>query len=287
MPLIVAVHGISQQLRGAETLRKDWLPAMKDGLALAGMPRPDDAEFAWAFYGDLFRKPGKKAGGLPPWTAADVDDPWEQELLMAWWREAAREPAVPGPEDKTKLSAPDWVQRALNALSHSRFFAGMGERLMIRDLKQARKYFGDPAVRRQVRDRVAAAIDRQTRVVVGHSLGSVVAYEAVCHSSPEWSVRTFVTLGSPLGIRNLIFDRLDPAPSKGRGSWPRGVTHWYNIAARGDIVALVKELGPLFDTFDRHVQDIPVDNEATAHDAVPYLTAKETGHAIATGLADR
>ena len=48
-------------------------------------------------------------------------------------------------------------------------------------------------------------------MLVGHSLGSVVAYEALC-ANPEWPVRMLVTLGSPLGIPNLIFDRLEPAP---------------------------------------------------------------------------
>ena len=62
-------------------------------------------------------------------------------------------------------------------------------------------------------------IDADTRVVVGHSLGSVVAYEALC----EYRARAggygpaLVTLGSPLGIPNLAFDRLDPAPTAGVG----------------------------------------------------------------------
>ena len=52
-------------------------------------------------------------------------------------------------------------------------------------------------------------MDDGTEVIVAHSLGSVVAYEALC-AHPEWPVRNLVTLGSPLGIRNLIFDQLVP-----------------------------------------------------------------------------
>jgi hypothetical protein len=51
----------------------------------------------------------------------------------------------------------------------------------------------------------------------------------------------------------------------------------------GDIVALVKELRPLFG--DR-LEDRLIHNGAKAHDIVRYLTAKETGDAIATGLRD-
>jgi hypothetical protein len=80
----------------------------------------------------------------------------------------------------------------------------------------------------------------------------------------------------------LVFDRLDPPPEAGRGRWPLGLAAWTNVSDRGDVVALVKRLAPLFD--DRIV-DLSVDNEAKAHDVGPYLTAKETGAAIAAALA--
>ena len=38
------------------------------------------------------------------------------------------------------------------------------------------------------------------------------------HYTPVATVRS----GSPLGIRNLIFDRLQPPPDGGRGAWPGG-----------------------------------------------------------------
>jgi pimeloyl-ACP methyl ester carboxylesterase len=174
------------------------------------------------------------------------------------------------------------VQRALKALSHSRFFAGLAERALIGFIKQVHRYFAEPQLRAQVIERVAREIGPDTRLVVGHSLGSVVAYETLC-AHPDWPVRALVTLGSPLGIRNLIFDRLQPAPVGEVGSWPGGVVAWTNVADRGDLVALVKELRP---QFGQRVQDLRVDNGAKAHDVRPYLTAKETGHALAAFVGD-
>jgi hypothetical protein len=235
-----------------------------------------------AFYGDLFRPPGTKAVGIPPYDANDVTDDWEKELLEAWWREAAAvEEEVPGPEARTKVvRTPHFVQRALNALSQSRFFAGIAERAFIFDLKQVRSYLHDQATRQAVRERVEQVVDPETRVIVGHSLGSVVAYEVLC-AHPEWPVRTLVTLGSPLGIRNLIFDLLEPKPQNEVGTWPGSVQSWINIADGGDIVALVKDLRP---RFGEKVESHLIYNGATAHDIKAYLTAKETGNAIATGL---
>jgi hypothetical protein len=114
----------------------------------------------------------------------------------------------------------------------------------------------------------------------------VVAYEALC-AHPEWPVRALVTLGSPLGIRNLIFDRLVPAPAARapdgvEGMWPGGARSWVNVADAGDVVALVKDLRPLF---GHGVACYLVHNGSRAHDVRPYLTAAETGAAIAAGLA--
>jgi pimeloyl-ACP methyl ester carboxylesterase len=164
----------------------------------------------------------------------------------------------------------------------------------VADARQVRRYLTGPGIRAAVQDRVCAAVSADTRVLVGHSLGSVVAYEALC-ANPQWPVQTLVTLGSPLGIRSLIFDRLAapvpatmPAPAimpDGRppGAWPGGVTAWTNVADRGDVVALVKDLRPLFG--DRLAGWL-VDNGPHAHAVQPYLTAAETGAAIAAGLCD-
>ena len=59
---------------------------------------------------------------------------------------------------------------------------------MLSDLQQVRRYVVDLTVRRAVQDRIAARVGEDTRVVVGHSLGSVVAYEALC-AHPGWPVR--------------------------------------------------------------------------------------------------
>jgi hypothetical protein len=283
MARIVAVHGIGQQLRGPHTLKEIWLPAMRDGLALAGAAVPAAEDLVCAFYGDLFRRRRTKGVGEQPYRAADVEEGFERELLEAWWREAAAtEPQVRGPDAKTKLRTPDTVQRALKALSHSRFFANLAERALIGFIKQVHRYFAEPQLRTQVIDLVTREIGPETRVVVGHSLGSVVAYEALC-AHPDGPVRALVTLGSPLGIRNLIFDQLRPAPTGGMGAWPGAVASWTNIADDGDVVALVKELRP---RFGERLEDLRVHNGAKAHDISPYLTARETGRAIAAALAD-
>jgi hypothetical protein len=280
MAKIVGVHGVGHQFAGEHTLLTQWLPALKDGLARAGHQLASDADFVCAFYGDLFRPSGKAAMD-PPYDANDVDEDFQRDLLELWWKEAARvDPAVRGPEAGTKVSVPISVQRALDALSQSQFFAGLAERALIYDLKQVRRYLREFEIRRAARSRIEQAIGLDSRVIIGHSLGSVVAYESLC-AHPEWPVRVFVTIGSPLGIRNLMFEALDPTPQDGIGVWPTGIRQWINIADSGDVVALVKELRR---RFGAGVTDYQVNNGAKAHDATRYLTTRELGDAVASGL---
>ncbi|MER7873251.1 hypothetical protein ABTY63_06750 [Streptomyces solisilvae] len=281
MTRIVLVHGIAQEVKGPETLLADWYPALSDGLALAVGMRVERDEVSMAFYGDVFRPAGHRGLGAPELDASDVQDGLERELLLQWWQSASeRETHVADPAARARLRTPHLVQRALDALSHSSFFAGLSERMMIASARQVRRYFTEPDLRSGIRDRIAQRVTRETEVIVAHSLGTVAAYETL-HALPDCPNLTLVTLGSPLAVRNLIFDRLTPRPVNGLARWPAPVKHWTNIADAGDVVALAKELAP---SFGHRVRDLRVHNGSEAHDVRPYLTARETGQAIAEAL---
>ncbi|MFE6872658.1 hypothetical protein ACFVFS_39720 [Kitasatospora sp. NPDC057692] len=286
MARVVCVHGMGQQVRGEDRLRSAWWPALSDGLRRAGAAEGllAASDIAMGFYGDVFRPAGQllTAGELP-YTAQDVEAGFERDLLAAWWRAAAEvDPEVVPPDAAdTLVATPRSVQAALRALSGSRFFANVALRLVVADLKQVRAYLTDTKIRERVRSRVMAQIGPDTRVVVAHSLGSVVAYEALC-ALPGHGVRALVTIGSPLGIRNLVFDRLQPAPAEGRGAWPGGDDlTWTNLAGTGDVVALVKDLRPVF---GERVRSALLSNGTHAHDATSYLTDELCGRAITEGL---
>ena len=285
MATVVGVHGIAQQYKGPEVLRTEWETPMRDGVTLAGGALPAGS-LGCAFYGILFRPAGAVRAADEHFNLSDVTED-EAELFIALVGSAAQsDPGRTPPADAAlRWSTPNAVQRALRLLSQSRFFIGVAKGAMIGDVKQVRRYLREPEIREAAQKAVDAVVTEETRVLIGHSLGSVVAYEALhaYSGSPRWAnVATFITLGSPLGIPNLIFDALRPPPSEARGQWPPGIRRWVNVSDDGDIVALTKTLGPLFGS---QVIDIRIDNGATAHDVSPYLTARETGEAIKQGLA--
>lgn len=281
---VVGVHGVNNQYSGRNNLNAAWRLAILDGIEAAGVT-VGEFDFDSVFYGDIFRPPGRLlAGGSEPVLTADDLDEHDLDLMVAWWQEAARVDPGVRPPDVVTLSMTTALQRALAALSNSRFFANVSERMLIFWIKQVRTYFTNAEARERIQERALARIGDDTRVVVAHSLGSVVAYEALC-ARPDCGVTTLVTLGSPLGLRNIIFDRLDPPPAlrEGRlmGVWPGKVVSWTNIADEGDFVALVKDLRP---AFGNAVENYRVDTGMRSHDVLRYLTADVTGAAVAGGL---
>ena len=153
-----------------------------------------------------------------------------------------------------------------------------GERAVLFLLKQVREYLHNAEMKQAIQQRVLEKVTPDTKVIIGHSLGSVVAYECLC-AHPEWNVETLITLGSPLGMSPIVFESLTPVPESGKGGYPN-VKRWINVADSGDIVALEKELAPRFG----EIEDRLVHNGWESHSATRYLNAKETGNAIAMGL---
>ena len=290
MAKVIIVHGVGQQYLGRWSLQGFAARALVDGVEHAcGEGRLLPGEVDVAFYGNLFRMPARR-GDDEPVRAADVTDPFEVELLYELWAAAAAaEPdrVVSPYASGLRAPVPVKAQQAVNALLRSRCMSGAAaERFLLGSLRQVRCYLTDDRIRKAALETVAARIGLDTRVVVGHSLGSVVAYEALC-ANPGWPVRMLVTVGSPLGIPKLIFDRLQPPPADGKGVWPAGLETWHNLCDRNDFVAIVKRLGPLFDTDARKICDQQVDNGWRTHDLGRHLTASETGSAVLAGLESR
>ena len=251
MTRILGIHGISKQYKGGHQLGSTWFDSLRDGLVAAGHRRKADTlvsgDLRVAFFGDLFRPRGSMASAEPPLLTADLTPGLERDLLE-WLYDAAvaQQPSLGPPEGAMGWGRPT-VQVMLDRLLRSRTLAGVARRRRF----HSRFETGQPVSYRFVSEAGRACagsdaeVDDGTRVVIGHSLGSVVAYEYLCLFQPG-PVDLLVTLGSPLGIPNLVFDRLTPAPRSGLGVWPGGLAAWVNVADPDDIVALRKDLAPLF-----------------------------------------
>ncbi len=242
------VHGAGNDLWGPASIKARWLPALADGLAWHGVAIAPD-EVTVAFYGDLFRGDPER-GYVPPVDPAAALAEIEQVI-------AGVDPTI----DLAELT---------KQLQENHF-----DRL----LAQAAAYLQGPDLRAQAQARVEAAVSDDTRVVVAHSLGTLVAYETLCRH-PEWGVTDLVTMGCPLAS-DLIHARLEPCPADGVGCWPGSVQTWTNVADPDDPAARAALGG----CFAGSVTDRKVDNGHRVHDPEPYLNNPWTGRAVADGLA--
>ncbi|MEV6910179.1 hypothetical protein [Amycolatopsis sp. NPDC051071] len=302
MARIVLVHGIAQEQKSADTLEAEWLPSLAGGVRLAGDPaladdlwrdsRPGAARMA--FYGDLFLRDGQQGGA----DELTVDEWWVAEALAAEWlhnaafsasRETDRNRARVELAHLGGLSEEYQGVRAaarpvLNALVRLRPFARLGvafaERVVLKALRQVTLYLTDETIRTRVQERVAEHIGPETQVIIGHSLGSVVAYEAAhLHGRP---LPLLLTLGSPLGLRTVVYERTRPQPP----SVPPGVARWVNLADRDDLVAAKPDLSRMFPGADGVLDSgYTVDNGAKPHEAAFYLAKRRTGEALSAALA--
>jgi hypothetical protein len=289
MPRVLGVHGIAQQYRSGPELTRGWFDALRGGLEVAGFRATADglaeSDVRVAFFGDLFRPKAALAGGEPPYTPADVKPGPERDLLERWYEAAVEQEPSLGPPEGALGPGRVAAQAMLQRLLRSRTFAGVAQRGFIGNLKQVTAFLDKPDAKERALQRVADEVTPDTRVVIGHSLGSVVVYEYLARYSPP-QVELLVTLGSPLGIPNLVFDQLTPAPVGGVGAWPGQVAGWVNVADADDVVALRKQLAPLFPAQGggAGVEDHLVDNGDEPHAISRYLNAEPTGAALGTVL---
>lgn len=171
----------------------------------------------------------------------------------------------------------------LNALLRIGPFTRLGlsaaERLL-GALRQVSRYLTDDELRATAQQRVLDLIDSDTRAVVAHSLGTVVAYETL-HRLDQ-PLPLLVTLGSPLGMRTVIYERLRPQPA----SVPEAVKRWINVADRDDLVAADLDLTRGFPGANGVLESHwTVDNGGKPHEATHYLAKSVIGRPVAAAFS--
>ena len=287
MAAIIGVHGIMNQQSGRHQLIAEWGPALADGIErAAGSPVPVPG-LDIVFYGDLFLpdRSGAAAKGPADEPAGLTDE--DAITLGAFAEELTGAPGSgppPGTDlpSKGRTSVPLALQPILRALD-GRLGSRQASLLFLGELKQVRRYLLDPAIKAEVDRRAENVITSGGPVVIGHSLGSVVAFEFI-RQHPDYPVDLLLTLGSPLGLRTV--QALMPVPGYGAGGLPPNVARWVSLRDLRDPVACAGDVSRLWPG----VADVTVDNQRDAHSVRRYLGKRQAGSAVLEalpGLADR
>ncbi|WP_189865531.1 hypothetical protein [Streptomyces poonensis] len=296
------VHGIGG-LRDEDADRRAWLEALAAGAReaqladeISALTQGWLADVTFADYSGLFGRRGAQGG--PAGELDEEEVPFLAELLDAMLEELAEQfPAETGPQDARVIRD---ARFQLDAAVEGRQAQGPGETgrrlvgvtttmLRLPGLRQAAQWMNGRAVLLQlaqvgrylerrgkkaslgaaVRARVLDGLDpERPLVVVSHSLGTVVAYEAL--HEYEGEVSLWVTLGSPLALGAVVLDRLVPSPAR----CPENVASWLNYWDRDDIVVGRPRLADWIRPSDSGVKAVTarVDSRGLwTHTATKYL----------------
>ncbi|MGH3865629.1 MAG: hypothetical protein ACRDQ4_05725 [Pseudonocardiaceae bacterium] len=259
----------------------------------------------FANYSDLFSAPQSQGGG------AEELDEREAEILTGLLLEAIDVQAIRASEEPIRRrlaharaelqldgqaqGAGDLVRRAINAATTlmgigplrrgGQWIAGQ---FLVGELAQVARYlarseqdeFGQ-TLDAQIRGRVSEAFGDAPLIIVAHSLGTIVCWEALHHYAGIVSL--FVTLGSPIALRTVVLPRLVPSPP----STPESVRNWLNFWDRDDIIAARPHLEA--DIAPNSLYVVPrtarVDSDGLwVHTATKYLTQTSVAGPIAEAL---
>ncbi len=238
---LIFVHGRDQQGKNPQELQAQWEAALMKGWERLGLTRPGDLDVVFPFYGDELARLVEQLNAplvsdvTTKGAASDVSEAaFRGELLEELARNAgltdddfqayySGQPLEKGPLNW------EWVQAILKALDNT----PIGEASIDLFTRDVYVYLTNRAVREKIDKIVADKFAGKECVVVGHSLGTVVAYNVLRSLGSSASAKRYVTVGSPLGVKAIQRQLVPPALAM-----PDGLPEWFNAYDERDVVAL-------------------------------------------------
>ncbi len=293
LPLIVFVPGMKPKPHPSEHSEAIWR-CLVEGV------RKVDPDLAAAL-------PGREGiFSLAAWTHLFYNEfrNISDDLL---WIDAAIRAGGPTDEDreearslKTKLKRASYLLGDTLPFLIPRF-ADEDMQITLRDVRRYLR--NDDNVGRSIRRNLRLPLRRAWHarrpiLLIGHSLGSVIAWDTLWEMSRVdgvgGDIELFMTMGSPLGQR-VIQRALKGSRERGRRRYPDNIRHWVNIAAMGELTALDHQFKRDFSAMEQYglvkgITDHRIYSHyregsvLRVHSEYGYLLAETTGTHIADFL---
>jgi hypothetical protein len=287
---LLLVHGRSQGGRDPVKVKAEWFGALDKGLKKAGLSIPADVTIDFPFYGDrldefvrqfdLPADPAIVPKGSPVFDEfaqfrAEVAE--ELRVQTGITDAQVRSEVRPAPATEMGVQNWEWVQAIIRLLD--RKLTGVPATTIEVFLRDVFLYCRRDVVRRAIDAIVSDMFKPDTAVVVGHSLGTVVAYNIM--RAAGFKVPLYVSLGSPLGIRAI-------RRTLGTIGNPVGPKGWYNAFDPHDVVSLYPLDKANFDVDPAVTNNDAVENWTDNHHGiVGYLDDINVAKVVGSGVGAR
>jgi pimeloyl-ACP methyl ester carboxylesterase len=264
-PVILLVHGRGLLDRDTSGLRRFWQQAIESGgRALTRAPLLEDGDVRLVWYADV----------LDPTSSAGCDF-------------AARDRRPDSPDAADLRSFASVVGGVMSLISN--LIDDRSQSVELRSVVGDLEFITDSRKRCAVDARLTAALEAAQRegrpvTLVAHSLGSVVAYDALSTAKDTPPVDRIVTVGAVVGAPGLRQFLLG-GPGDDTLRIPASVKSWVNVRRPGDPFAAALSSSIIAPREGRTVSDVLTDapdpsDSGEAHDIVGYLRDAVTARAI-------
>jgi len=287
--IIIAIHGLGNKPQ-KELLNRWWQMSIIEGLHAIGK-FTYNPKFEMAYWADILNE--KPLNEL----ISDQENPYYLD-----------EKYTPAPKDfiphkhSVRKKVLNFIEDQMDKIflneDLSTNFSFVSDMIFRNYFKELEIYYSDKkndneelSKKEQIRNRLAELLLKHKNdeiFLIGHSMGSIIAYDVLTFVLPEIKIDTFVTMGSPLGLPIIVSkvakELEDTFNIKEKPKTPPGVTgNWFNFSDLEDSVAINNHLANDYDENQNgiKVKDIIVSNnyqmneERNPHKSYGYLRTPE------------
>ncbi|MCF7857902.1 MAG: GPI inositol-deacylase [Candidatus Cloacimonetes bacterium] len=293
--IIIGIHGLKNK-PAKQISEKWWKSSILDGLQRYGS-EIQDFQFELVYWADLeYENP------LDP-KITDPDDPLYIE-----------NPYVPSSYISNPEATKDIKKKLFNKIENGldKLFLknsniGGIEKIVDTTLKHMfmdldAYYNGhckvkkDLVARSAFRKRLADILKKHRNkqiLLIGHSMGSIIAYDTLTQDIPKFKIDTFITIGSPLGfsliIKKILLEQNKEINPEAKADTPDNIiSDWFNFADLDDKITMNYNLANDFLFSKRKVKpvDIIINNhyeykgEKNPHKAYGYMQNEKFAEVI-------
>ena len=290
--VIVGIHGLKNK-PSKRLLQKWWKKALKEGLRSIGHPRLF-LRFELVYWADYFYPEPLNHKIKEKDHPLYLDDPYFSSNGL-----------VKEKKNRLRQKFLDYLEKQMDGIffnsDMSINFSGITDLIIRRFFRDLDTYYSKNCYDRHKQERPAKDVIRaelagvlqkhknKDIMLIGHSMGSIIAYDVLTETVPDIKIHTFVTMGSPLGMPFIMSKNYDEQKKLLKKKILRNTTpenvqkNWYNFSDLDDKVALNYNLGDDYDENSHRVKaidkiiynDYIIDGERKPHKSYGYLRAPE------------